>query len=432
MSDFVEGLWVLAIGLAVAAIATWRLRQSQAKSGTDGQQADLALEVEDLHRRRRDLYERLDSGSDLDPTSDDRKRLEHSAARVLRDLDTTERQLRNTGKNSASSAPRPEAPQPIVAPNRAGLVGFAFGAGIVTLVAVLFIWAGRDATLRPVEEPAVSASSAPDLQELSTEASDRIQRLQARLAQQPEDLEARKALAETLISEGLLLEGYRESERILEQSPEDADGLYLQGLVRIMMGQSQAAVELLDRALSQEPRHVNAFLIRGLARLRLEQSDLAIVDWERGLEAAGGSHGGLEHLLQMARQGKSAEEILAAPAGAPSAAAAATPSTGPPFRLQIDLAAGAPVPPGAVLFVSLRSEELEGPPAAVKRIDRPSFPIQLSLDDGDSMLGRPLPDQGLLSVRLDTDGDALTRDPGDLQAETTGRRGETVDLVLRP
>ena len=84
-----------------------------------------------------------------------------------------------------------------------------------------------------------------------------------------------------------------------------------------------------------------------------------------------------------------------------------------------------------MLFIFLRTDA-PGPPAAVRRIDNPVFPIDLSLDDGDSMLGRPLPDEGTLSARLDADGNASTRDPGDLAAEVRTRRGEAVNLVLRP
>ena len=74
--------------------------------------------------------------------------------------------------------------------------------------------------------------------------------------------------------------------------------------------------------------------------------------------------------------------------------------------------------------------EVGGPPAAVKRLQNPVFPLQVILGPQDSMLGRPLPTAGTLSVRLDADGSASTRGDSDLVVETEMQAGSEITVVL--
>jgi hypothetical protein len=75
-----------------------------------------------------------------------------------------------------------------------------------------------------------------------------------------------------------------------------------------------------------------------------------------------------------------------------------------------------------------------GPPSAVKRIDSPTFPLEITLDANDAMPGlegRPLPASGVISARLDGDGDASTRDPSEPSAQVDATVGAPVTLTLR-
>jgi len=78
---------------------------------------------------------------------------------------------------------------------------------------------------------------------------------------------------------------------------------------------------------------------------------------------------------------------------------------------------------GAVLFLIIRSGEA-GPPTAVKRIASPRFPLEFSIGPEDRMV-QTMPFQGplTLTARLDGDGNATTREAGDLQ----GQLSESVD-----
>lgn len=104
--------------------------------------------------------------------------------------------------------------------------------------------------------------------------------------------------------------------------------------------------------------------------------------------------------------------------GAPPVAGEAAPVSG-----TITLTAGfeRKVPAGAILFLVARRGQGGGPPLAVKRIESPTFPLDFTLGPGDRMIAQ-MPFEGplQLSARLDTDGNAMTREPGDLQGNAPG------------
>ena len=90
-------------------------------------------------------------------------------------------------------------------------------------------------------------------------------------------------------------------------------------------------------------------------------------------------------------------------------------------------------PSGAVLFLIARTAQ-PGPPLAVKRIEAPRFPLEFEIGPADRMLESvPFAGAVLLSARLDTDGNATSRTPGDLlgaagQPVSPGATG--VEIVL--
>jgi cytochrome c-type biogenesis protein CcmH len=107
----------------------------------------------------------------------------------------------------------------------------------------------------------------------------------------------------------------------------------------------------------------------------------------------------------------------------------------PPIRgaVRVADALAARVPPNAVLFLIARGGA-GGPPLAVQRIPAPRFPFEFELGPADRMI-RTLPFAGelQLTARLDQDGDAGTRSPGDLEGGAAGAHapGATgVEIVL--
>lgn len=107
--------------------------------------------------------------------------------------------------------------------------------------------------------------------------------------------------------------------------------------------------------------------------------------------------------------------------GAPPLAQEAE-GAGSPVRGTVRLAQDldAPVPSGAVLFIIAR-RGAAGPPLAVKRIPSPRFPLDFALGPDDRMI-QAMPFTGPLQItaRVDADGDASSRSPGDLQGGAAG------------
>lgn len=84
------------------------------------------------------------------------------------------------------------------------------------------------------------------------------------------------------------------------------------------------------------------------------------------------------------------------------------------------LASGVTVSSGAVLFVIAYPIE-GGPPLAVKRLAPGAFPLEFVIGVGDFMQpGAHFAGPVRLSVRMDLDGDPLTREPGAAGAEAPG------------
>jgi hypothetical protein len=115
-------------------------------------------------------------------------------------------------------------------------------------------------------------------------------------------------------------------------------------------------------------------------------------------------------------------------APASDAPAAADAAEGPPVSGVIRVADGDQPLPGAILFITARASAMggKGPPLAVERVARPSFPYAFELGAGDRMI-QEMPWQGPLdiSARLDSDGNAMTKGPGDL---TSGPGATNVEL----
>jgi len=78
------------------------------------------------------------------------------------------------------------------------------------------------------------------------------------------------------------------------------------------------------------------------------------------------------------------------------------------------------VPSNAVLFLIARRGD-SGPPLAVVRVPRPRFPLEFSIGPEDRMV-EAIPFTGplTLSARVDQDGNATTRTPGDLHGVAPG------------
>ena len=115
-------------------------------------------------------------------------------------------------------------------------------------------------------------------------------------------------------------------------------------------------------------------------------------------------------------EGGPAPSAQPAPAAAP--AAPATP-TGAAIHGQIVLGEGISSGKGSLFIIVRQAGVTRGPPVAVKKIDSPTFPHQFSITSADTMIkGMPFSGPFDVQVRLDQDGNAMTKSAGDLVAAT--------------
>jgi cytochrome c-type biogenesis protein CcmH len=104
------------------------------------------------------------------------------------------------------------------------------------------------------------------------------------------------------------------------------------------------------------------------------------------------------------------------PASAPAAVSGGGSFSGR-IVLAPDLAASAPA---GTLYVMLRPAGVPaGPPIAAKKIEQPRFPAEFEMGPSDVMMqGVPFEGPFDVTVRLDADGNAMTKQPGDLVTGT--------------
>lgn len=437
---------VLVIGLTVGLVwvALWRRRRTRAAESTE---RDRKLLLADLEARQALLYEQIREAEGAE-----RETLELAAARNLMAIEraggaqgsATKAAGRGGGSGVAAKAEEratvAEGSVPLAStPSRqpSAMLGFIGGVACAALIGLLVVWAQRDAKPRPDDTmggPMSVEEAHPEGPPLSERERQALEQLASMIENDPTDLMARKQYAVGLLSTGRFMAAFEQAEILLGTDPNDPDGLYVKGMVRMRMGQEREAQALLERLLVDYPDHVPALTALGVLALRGGGLERADDYWDQAVEFSGGSNPEVERLRAAAREqlaatGDSGAGQMPGVANPPPPTPAA-PIAGPVYTLELALAPGAAASPAGVLFVALRSGA-GGPPSAVKRLDNPRFPMTVTLSGSDTMMGQPLPEQGVVSVRLDADGSASTRDDSEPSGEASMRAGETVRLTLQ-
>jgi cytochrome c-type biogenesis protein CcmH len=88
--------------------------------------------------------------------------------------------------------------------------------------------------------------------------------------------------------------------------------------------------------------------------------------------------------------------------------------------LQLDAKLKGKVADGDVIYLVARSADQPGPPLAVKRMTATKFPMAFELDGRDAMMaGTKMSGKVTITARVDKDGDAMTKNPGDITGTKT-------------
>ncbi len=440
--DWLPALVALAVGLGFGAVYVWRMRAS----GPAAPAPELPLVRRDLGGKRdvllRQLVELDDAAAKRSPEQLARERyvLELDTARVLQELD----RLSDEDEEVAdASVPTPSAAQVDPPATRPALRGFLWGTGTMVALGGLVFFVTQAARPREPggsvtgELPSMSSPAPTDPEEA---------RILARLQEDPEDLDARLALARGLLVRQDMMGVWSETQYVLERSPDHPRALSYQALVRLAMGQPDVALQMLEKVIASDPDAIDAYAPLSVVLTQLgrpEDAARTMAEAKRRFPQQAGALAQLETRLAAARAGGDAplEEnphaAVPVPGGGDegtSRLTGRTTSQGSPNTvggsLDLDPALRGQLPSG-VLFLIVREAGVEaGPPLAVQRIVPTSFPLRFEIGQSDSMTGESLPEEVRVDARLDSDGDPSTRPPTDPRAVADSVPLGTRDLAL--
>ena len=436
--------------------------------GMKGRATKPDLERRDLEAKRDALLQQLRELKEMGGSEEEKRRLERETADVLRKLDVHADKLTPTKRRSDSPV-RPSAEDSrtgesdlrlstadVAAATRAATMrGFLWGFASIAVLGGIAWFVTEKATPRTESMTGGGAPMTSSAPQASPQQPDpAMEQAEAAVAKSPDDLGMRDELAKAYLERENLMKVFEHTAYVLKREPNDARALTYQALVRVSMGQSDGAVEMLQRAVKSDPDLTDAYVALAWANMQRGKTSEA----EGLIAEAGRRHPDQktkldEVLARMKEQMKNAppaampanhpalpnpdgsQNASSAMAAAQSAAPSAAPAAGgPSVHVTLTLDRSAKSSPNAVLFIIARGAgETAGPPAAVKRIMAPTFPLEIDLSTADSMMGQPLPATIRIEARLDSDGDAMTKNPSDPHAIQDGvaTNGGKVGLVLK-
>jgi cytochrome c-type biogenesis protein CcmH/NrfF/cytochrome c-type biogenesis protein CcmH/NrfG len=203
--------------------------------------------------------------------------------------------------------------------------------------------------------------------------------------------------------------------QVLVADPDNAEAHSYMGFILLQAGHGDGALLAFDKALSRAPNFPMALWGKGMT-LYHDKKDFAgartIFEQLLNLVPPGAERNEIAKVLAEIPTSSDAPKapLSTAPAGAPA---------GPSIsgKVTVDTKLKSQIDPQATLFIIARSGT-GGPPLAVKKIDKPAFPLDYTLGQENVMMqGTPFAGKINLSVRLDKDGNPTTRGAGDMTGE---------------
>ena len=224
--------------------------------------------------------------------------------------------------------------------------------------------------------------------------------------------------------------------KVLTEDPNNPEAHTYMGYILVQAGHGDGALMAFDKALSQAPNFPMALWGKGMV-LYQDKKDYA------------GARQVLEQLLSLVPAGEERNEVVKVLATIPTTGGATSPSASPEKssaapsssaqiggKITIDPKLKASLDPNAALFIIARPATGGGaPPLAVKKIDRPKFPLDYTLTQENVMMqGTPFTGKINITARLDKDGNPVTRTRGDMTGEYKKNPAEVgtknVDIVI--
>lgn len=426
-TDWLTATGILLSGAVIGFMVLYATTRRQSAAATPARPValrDLEAKLDALIAQLRELH---DTGGSAEEIS----RLEQEAANVLRQLDGVAQPVASRESRVASRVAAPAA-----APASA-LKGFLWGVGSAAAIAGLVFFVVNQAKSRDTGGSVTGGTTETANRESRTANREQtdpdLQRLEAAVQASPDDLDARDNLAHAYLERENMVAAFEQAQTVLQKAPADARANTVQGIVRIAMGEAEQASKQLEAATKTDPKYVDGWVALAWAYTQTGRDAEAGKAIDSAVKQNPAQEARLREVLtKMRDQAKQRPAAASAPASAPPTAPAA--AGGAAVKVTLSLAPGAKAPASNVLYIIVRDAgQTAGPPSAVKKVMVTSFPLTVDVTAADSMMGQPLPAKMRIEARLDTDGNAMTKEPTDLAASKDGvAAGGAVALTLAP
>ena len=226
--------------------------------------------------------------------------------------------------------------------------------------------------------------------------------------------------------------------KVLAADPNQPEANSYMGIILMQAGHADGALIAFDKALSQAPNFPMALWGKGMALYQGKQDYAGareVFEKLLPLLPPGEDRNAIVKVLAEIAAAGQKPQMTAKPAAAAAPSASSANAGQITGQITIDPKLKAAIAPQAALYIIARPAVGGGPPLAVKKIDRPTFPLSYSLG-AENMMTQGMPFTGKLNitVRLDKDGNPGTRGAGDLNGDFKKNPVEVgsknVDIVL--
>jgi tetratricopeptide (TPR) repeat protein len=409
-TDWIPALVVLALGVVIGLFVYWRSSRREPLPVP----GEVALEVRDHQARFDALIQQLRELDDLaskrtpEQLERERRALETEAALALRELAAIPQSHPRISSDAALTEQSAPADRP-----RSILPGFLWGAGTVFAIAILAIFVTRGSFDRPEGGSLTGGSMSPAPQTAAGSPVIDLGGLQQAVARNPDDLEARLDLAQAMLINQDIAGVADQTRQVLARDPDNPRALSYGSLVELASGNTEAALRMAERSIEGDPSNPETWVHLALIQVQNGSATEAESTMREAIVRFPADAAALQGILT---------ELVPSAAEVPAAAVE--------NGVIVDLETGRRA--GGTVFIFIYPYGSDDP-VAVRRESIQSLPARLALGAADLMTGSALPEEMRIVARLDGDGVARTREPGDFEGSATGvRPGSSIRIRMEP
>lgn len=246
--------------------------------------------VGDLEQRRDLMIVRL---REMEGDASEREQVEREAAGILRRIEELQHE---SARNKRPAAGR-QARKDERGTGRARFSGFLWGLGAAAIIGLIIFFVATSTTERG-EEGSLTGGIASTADAQQPQFSAELRNLEEWVAQNPDDLEARLELARVYLMQQEMMKVWDQTQYVLQQSPGHPRARGYQAVVRLAMGQTAVALEMLEQAIKDDPTLLDARIHLSLAYLQMGRPQEAVRTLEDAKEVHPSQSAMIEELVQ--------------------------------------------------------------------------------------------------------------------------------------